>query len=188
MLTRLGTGAACASVLLLIVATSAGWTPQLDQDPLGERLENRWMREHLRDFPPDIVEEGPEMSAEFYESLRTLTLWRLAETLDLGEEELVHFFPRFNELEKARHVHRAERAALAESMEAALATDDLKQIKEAIDSFRKARDRFQKQSRELEDDLLEVLTLEQQARYLIFMETIAPEIEGMLRALHQLRS
>lgn len=173
---------------VVAAGVSAGPVAAAAEQSGGQRLGNQWMRDHLRSFPPEFIEEGPEMSIGFYESLRTLTLWRLAETLDLGEEELVHFFPRFNRLEKARQEYRHESAAHVGSLEEALASDDLKRIKGAIDAFRETRDRFLEESLEMEQDLLEVLTVEQQARYLIFMETVAPEIEGMLRAFHQLRS
>ena len=86
----------------------------------GQRLEHEWNQERPLEFPPEFVEEGPDMSAGFFESLRMLTLWRLSEALNLGEDELVHFFPRFSEAEKARQRHREEKRSLLEDLREAL--------------------------------------------------------------------
>ncbi len=172
-------------LMSLGVALALAWMPVTSP---AQRLEHEWNQERPLEFPPEFVEEGPDMSAGFFESLRMLTLWRLSEALNLGEDELVHFFPRFSEAQKARQRHREEKRSLLEDLREALEDGDLKVIMGSIGAYRNARERYEVESQRLEDDLLKVLTLEQQAEYLLFMENVAPEIEAMLRAFQHLRS
>ena len=173
-----------AGLVSLGIALALAWMPV---SSAAQRLEHSWSEERPLEFPPEFVEEGPDMSAGFYESLRMLTLWRLSEALNLGEDELVHFFPKFSEAEKARQRHREEKRSLLENLREALEDGDLKTITGSIDAYRNARADYEARSRRLEEDLLSVLTLEQQAEYLLFMENVAPEIEAMLRAFQHLR-
>jgi hypothetical protein len=184
-MSTLNSGIALASITVLLVVFPAACLAQL---PWDQRLEDPRTDPRFQDyfFLPEFVDESPAMDEGFYESLRTLTLWRLAETLDLAEEDLVHLYPPFHNLEKAKQAYRDEKRILIDAVEEALASDDHKRIHNAMIEYFDARERFAKEGEKLEDKLLRVLTLEQQARYLIFMETVAPDIEAMLRGLHRL--
>jgi hypothetical protein len=135
-----------------------------------------------RPFRHRSDDRGPKRE-EAQKMMESLKIWKITEELGVDEKLSEKLFPRVRELEAARH-------KLFEELEKSL--DELKSltnqtpIDEAklsvtIDRFKKLREANEKKISESIDKVLELLTIEQKAKFLIIDQEFPHRVREFLR-------
>jgi hypothetical protein len=120
--------------------------------------------------------------------LEAVRISRMAEALDLGEEQIAKFFPRLRKLEETRRASDKQRDQLITELEKLL-TDSPKDgdLKSKLDQIDKLEE--QKLRRLLADraELDALLSLSQRAKLRVFNERFEDEIRSMVRTIRERR-
>lgn len=124
----------------------------------------------------------PERREEIRERLQTIKKWRLVETLDLSEDQTTKLFPRMNAIDDEVAAFNRERVELLKDLEAMLRLeaneDELQAKMDALEELEKAH---HEKMRELREAVMDVLTVKQQAQYLIFEQRFEEHLRQMLQ-------
>ncbi len=124
--------------------------------------------------------------AQSREKMEALMVWRLTEDLNLSEEQTTEFFPRLRQLRQLRQEHHVARRALYASLSAAVNEKpvNVSTLKALIDSLQAVEDNFIRSDRQLRQEMQALLTIEQQARWLVFQANFDRQAR---RTIQQLR-
>lgn len=111
-----------------------------------------------------------ERGRNVQENIQTVKKWKLVETLNLTEEQTTKLFPRINEVDKARQDFHHGHRQLVDDLEHMLkkgqpSDNELIAKMNEIDALKKAHE---DEIRDLEAKVKEVLTVEQQAKWVLF--------------------
>ena len=129
---------------------------------------------------------GERPSPEVRERLAMVKKWKMTEALDIGEEQANTFFPRLNSLEKLRTRHVEERREIfvrlkmvldRQAGEEAVKEKDLQSL---LDEFSTKEEKFTSELKAAQESVMEVLTMEQRAKYVIFEDMFQREILDIL--------
>jgi hypothetical protein len=127
--------------------------------------------------------DGPPSGArkeKIRKRIETMKMWKLTQALDLDEKLASRLFPLLHEYDRKREgVEREIRKDIA-SLKAVIETHDESGMKEIIASLEKKHDALQRLGDEERSSLREILTVEQQAKYLIFKMEFKREIRKMI--------
>jgi Spy/CpxP family protein refolding chaperone len=115
--------------------------------------------------------------------IETMRIWRMTEALDLTEEQVSKFFPRLKDLEKIREGHQRERHSILREINNLLENGEVgeRDLKERIAALESEERRFVEERERLRTELRSILTIEQQARFLVFQEEFERELREMIR-------
>ncbi len=129
------------------------------------------------------LERLEEKRDDARERIKTIKKWKLVEALNLSEEQTTKVFPRLNDLENQRDAFQDQRRDKMQSLEVLLkdrkTTDDklLAKIKE-IEEFEAQQ--LQKEL-QLRDKVKEALTVEQQAKWVLFEAKFEDHLRKLVR-------
>jgi len=118
------------------------------------------------------------------EEIETLKMWKMLEVLDLSSEQSDKFLPAWREVQKAHKVFRVKREDLLEELELALGEEQKvkkKRIAEVFDQLKMEKSKLEEAQEKFRARAKEVLTLEQQARLLLFEERFEKRMMEMIR-------
>ncbi|MBD3183679.1 hypothetical protein GF312_15415 [Candidatus Poribacteria bacterium] len=118
-----------------------------------------------------------------------IRIWKMVDELDLEEDQLTFFLPRFKKYDKLisnyyrnRHNYIKDTKVLLESN----ATDI--QLEEMIAKYRESEMDFFKEYRELSDELYSKLTVEQRAKFIVFQDEYRRDMRRLLKNLQDLNN
>ena len=130
---------------------------------------------------PDLLPPGGEKS---YRMIEAIKIWKLTEILDLNSEQMEQFFPKLRKHEEHRKNTFSERRILLQELRELL--DQEKSDKNILTSINKITE-FDKKKRDEEEKLkkevMEVLSVKQQAKFLLFEERFEGEIRKIIKGL-----
>jgi len=107
---------------------------------------------------------------EIWRHIQTFRMWEMTKALDLTEEQAAKIFPALNRLEKEKAEINREIAKEIRGLRELLEEEkpDLNLIKNKLDRIKELKKQIQKKDNEIEKLIEENLTIEQQAKYIIF--------------------
>ncbi len=131
---------------------------------------------------PDGPDRPPskEQLAKVRERIETIKIWKMTKALNLDEKTAARLFPLMNRFDKERgEIQRKIKEGLKDIKEGLKAGDDRKLIgiMERLEDYHRELQRLK--DREWAE-LKEILTVEQQARFLVFLEEFQHEIRNII--------
>ncbi|MFQ6082441.1 MAG: Spy/CpxP family protein refolding chaperone [Candidatus Aminicenantia bacterium] len=107
---------------------------------------------------------------EIRRHIETLRMWEMTRALDLNEQQVAKIFPALNRVEKEKaELHRQISQAIKELKELLdLEKPDLAQVKARLNEIKELRELIQEKDREVEKVLEKNLSVEQQAKFVLF--------------------
>lgn len=118
--------------------------------------------------------------------IEKIRIYRLTKELDLSTEQAYEFFPKLNELQKIDQEFRAEQREILNELRVLIESDS--QEKEILQSLSKYesifRDRVERQISKLRE-IREMLTPNQQAKYLLFQDEFEREIRQLIKQVRK---
>ena len=135
-----------------------------------------------------VEDIGIELSREEIPKLvEIIRIWKLVDDLELKEEQLATFLPRFKELNDLRNKHyRSRREALTKLRVLLEKNSSESKIKPAMDDLRKAEEQFLQKEKQLGDALNSSLTVKQQAMFVVFQDVYRRDMQRLMRNLQEL--
>jgi len=121
------------------------------------------------------------------QKLEALRIWRLTQELNLSEDQSGQFFPKLTRLRELRHDLHDSRRALMKDLgvavkETPLSADKLRLL---LDSLETLDDNFHVAERKLRSELNDILTIEQQARFVLFTQSFEKETRKLIEQMRQ---
>ena len=139
---------------------------------------------------PRFKKEGrgyPPLSCEEREAIRKrvnmIRMWRLTEELDLSEKKADKLFPLIRRLDKEKLELEKERNELMKNLRENLTKGKLKdsELKKMIRNLEENHAAVQNLKKERFKEMKNVLSLEEQAKFVLFMESFPKEIRSIIR-------
>jgi hypothetical protein len=135
--------------------------------------------------PPAPREERPmdqERREELKKRIELIWMWKLTEELDLTEAEGAKVFPLLRQYEEQKRELREENRRLVRELQrmidAGASEGDLKRAIKALEENDRKRNKVQEEGF---GKLAKVLSVEKQARYIVFQEHFRREIHRLIR-------
>ena len=122
--------------------------------------------------PPygDSSERG-ENREKIRENIETFRMWKLLEALDLTSEQSTQFLPVLKDFQNAKRNFEDKKRSLLQELEANLqSSKEDKRLKETLAELENNRKQFQMELDKFLEKTKATLTLEQQAKLLLFEE------------------
>lgn len=134
-------------------------------------------RPPARPFP----EEGKR--ERLREEIETMKMWKMLDVLDLSQEQSDKFLPVWKEMQKAQKDFREKREDLLKSLESVLGEEKPAEgkIRDILGQLEKERSRFDEVQQRFRQKAQEVLTLEQQAKLLLFEDRFEKRMMEIIR-------
>lgn len=170
---------AIATIILALVWTAAfAQTPSQEPPPNARQPEgNRFAPDQGPDAPP-----SPERREQIRKKIEALRVWRMTEVLDLDEKTAAKFLPAISALSHKRNELTRDNLETMRELRIYLKADKPDEIK-----IRSALDRLENIHHELtnirekeNNAAKDHLSIEQQAKYIIFQQEFQREISDML--------
>lgn len=122
------------------------------------------------------------------EIIENVRIYRLTQELDLTTEQAAKFFPQLNELRKIEQNFQKERmATLRELKDLVKSNDSTAKITKAIKRYEAVQEQRATAQIKKTEEIKQVLTPLQQAKYLIFQEEFEREIREMIKEVRKHR-
>jgi hypothetical protein len=121
--------------------------------------------------------------------IQAYRVWKLADLLDLSEEEMPIFFSRLRRIEERdAELRQLEREAIAD-MRRLLRREEAgkDELGEAMRAYEDLRIRHFEEVLALRQEALDMLTLRQRCQYLVFEEEFKAEIRDMIGKVREMR-
>jgi len=117
------------------------------------------------------------------EEIETMKMWKMLEVLNLTDEQSDKFLPAWRELQKAQKDFREKREDLLKSLEGVLGAEkpDEGKIKDILAQLEKQRSRLDEVQQRFRQKAQEVLTIEQQAKLLLFEDRFEKRMMEIIR-------
>ncbi|HVP37535.1 MAG TPA: periplasmic heavy metal sensor [Terriglobales bacterium] len=131
--------------------------------------------------PRPFPEEGKR--ERLREEIDTMKMWKMLEVLDLSQEQSDKFLPVWREMQKAQKDFREKRENLLKSLEAILGAEkpDEGKIRDILGQLEKERSRFDDIQQNFRQKAQEILTLEQQAKLVLFEDRFEKRMMEIIR-------
>lgn len=136
---------------------------------------------------PPFPEEGKR--ERLREEIETMKMWKMLEVLDLTDEQSNDFLPAWREMQKAQKDFREKREDLLKSLEGVLGQEkpDEGKITEILGQLEKERLQLEEVQQRFKEKAQEVLTLEQQAKLLLFEDRFEKRMMEIIRQYREKR-
>ncbi len=121
---------------------------------------------------------------EIREEIETLKMWKMLEALDLSPKQSDEFLPAWREVQNAHRIFREKREELFRELEATLGEEQKikeRRIREILTQLDKGRARLEEAQQRFRAKSEGILTLEQQAKLLLFEERFEGRMMEMIR-------
>jgi Spy/CpxP family protein refolding chaperone len=140
-------------------------------------------RPPARPFP----EEGKR--ERLREEIETMKMWKMLEVLDLTDEQSNDFLPAWREMQKAQKDFWEKREGLLKSLEAVLGEEkpDEGKIRDILGQLEKGRSQLEEVQQRFRQKAQEVLTIEQQAKLLLFEDRFEKRMMEIIRQYRERR-
>ena len=131
---------------------------------------------------PDGPDRPPskEQMEKVRERIETIKIWKMTKALNLDEKTAARLFPLMNRFDKERgEIQRNIKEGLKDIKEGLIDRDDRKLIgiMERLEDYHQELQRLKEREWA---ELKEILTVEQQARFLVFLEEFQHEIRNII--------
>lgn len=134
--------------------------------------------------PPGYDEIKGPPSKEQRERLRkrieTLRIWKLTKALDLDEKTAARLFPLMNRHDRERAEVEREIKESMKNLRKALRVENEGKLSGLLEKLRNSHKALQGLNDEEREDLEKILTVKQQARYIIFQQEFNREIRRII--------
>jgi hypothetical protein len=144
------------------------------------------------DEPPQSREEKPvnrERADELRKRIELIWMWKLTEELDLTKEEGAKLFPLLSTYEEKKRELREENRGIVQTLKQMI--DDGAPEGDLKRTIKSLEDNEQKLNRVEEEgfhEIAKILSVEKQAKYIVFQEYFRHEIHGLIqKARHRER-
>ncbi|HEX7321238.1 MAG TPA: hypothetical protein VF399_12890 [bacterium] len=135
-----------------------------------------------------VFAQGPPDKDDPREIIEKVRMYRLTQELDLTTEQAVKFFPKLNEIRKAEQKFFEERLEIIKELKELLKNNAAdKELIVVIDRLKNSQDEKQQAQAEVMDEMRDILSPQQQARFLIFQEEFEREIREVIKAVREHR-
>lgn len=170
-------------VLILVIIISGAKSTLSQTLNSGERLPAPSPREKRTIFPSQGEKE------RIRKRISLIKMWRLTEELNLDEETGAKFFPIIRHYEERRRELAKRREGLLQTLKVQLRAGKLPEdkIRGMLKEWDAIRTEEQELNRKEREDLEGILSLEQQARYLIFQHEFLKEMRRMIADVREKR-
>jgi hypothetical protein len=113
----------------------------------------------------------PEWREKYEQKISRFRMWKIINEVDLNDSQLEKFFPLMHSMEKREHELGVERHKITSSMREELGRDkpDEAKVKQMVVQYLDNNRQIQDNRREGTDNILKLLTVNQQARFLLAM-------------------
>ncbi len=131
-----------------------------------------------------IFAQGRPEEKDPREIIEKVRIYKLTEELDLSEEQITKFFPRLKEMRKNEQEFHKQRNEIVQELKELLKTKaEEEKIVKLLNKLQELqKKRVESQLKEAEE-IRQILTPEQQARFIIFQEEFEREIRDMIREI-----
>ena len=118
--------------------------------------------------------------------IEKIRIYRLTKELDLTTEQAYEFFPKLNELQKIDQEFRTEQQEILKELRVLIESDSReKEILKSLGRYESIfRDRVERQINKLQE-IREMLTPNQQAKYLLFQDEFEREIRQLIKQVRK---
>ena len=145
-------------------------------------------------FAPLLVFSRAEEKAkqlreeEIRRHLQTYRMWEMTKALDLSEEQVAKIFPALNRIEKEKAKLNREFGAEIKELKELLDLDryNLEELQEKLERLKELKIKIREKDEEIEKLLENNLTVEQQAKYIIFSIRFMRDIREKMNRARQL--
>jgi Spy/CpxP family protein refolding chaperone len=126
-------------------------------------------------------------SERVMEMIRALRIMRMQESLNLTDEQVASLLPRLSRCDSLVLSHRNAQAEDFKALKEELAKRNPSEakLKEIIGRFKQREAEHHKQMAELRDEMLSVLSVQQQAKFIIFEVEFEREIRGFIERIKE---
>ena len=132
--------------------------------------------------------KGERRGAEMVETLR---IWKMVDSLDLSEEQLIKLLPKLKEEKELRKEYGKARREALEGLGELLEEDEEevseKEIKAQLKELEGIDSEFQGKTRALKDQIKKLLSVRQQAQFYIASQEFQKELRHMLGEMKRMR-
>lgn len=130
----------------------------------------------------------PPMEGRGFERIERFKKLRMVETLNLAEDQSVRFFARHNEFENARRELEKQRNDILDRIERLVRNNaDPKEYQKPFAEFAAINRRLEEERQKFFDGLSDLLSVEQQAKLLLFERRFHLELREAIRETQQRR-
>ncbi len=132
----------------------------------------------------------PLQKREPKELIETIRIWRLTEELNLSEDQAAKLFPKLKKIREVKREFKRKRREILKAIEKELKRKKPREdvLKKEIEDLNREDKEFREKEERLKEEIFEVLTIEQQARFLLFQERFDREIREMIKRIrHRLK-
>jgi len=140
-----------------------------------------------RDFNQESAITSPAKRERIRQRIETLRMWELTRALDLDEATAAKLFPLLNRYAKKRQELEKGIQADLSGLREALKNRDQERIRELLDQLEDRHRALQQLNDEERAELKKVLTLEQQAQYILFQQRFNREIRRLINEARRRR-
>jgi hypothetical protein len=142
--------------------------------------------------PPPQGEERPmdqERTEELRKRIELIWMWKLTEELDLTKEEGAKLFPLLSTYEEKKWQLREENKKIVQTLKQMIADgaseSDLKRTIRSLEDNERKRNKIEEEGF---SEIAKILSVEKQAKYIVFQEYFRHEIHGLIqKARHEER-
>jgi len=121
------------------------------------------------------------------EMIRAMRIMRMRERLNLSDEQVAALLPRLSRRDSLMISHRKAQAEDFQLLKQELAKSNPSEskLKEIMDRLKKEEDEHHQQMTRLRDEMLSVLSVEQQAKFVIFEVEFEREIRRFIKRIRE---
>jgi len=134
--------------------------------------------------PPQGEERSmnQERREELRKRVELILMWKLTEELDLTQEEGAKLFPLLRTYEEKKRILREENRKLVRELERMVEANASEgAIKKTIRALEENDRKLQEVKQEGFDELEKILSVEKQAKYIVFHKRFRHEIHGLIK-------
>lgn len=116
-----------------------------------------------------------------------IRIWKMVDEIQLNDEQLQRFLPRFNELSDLRSKYYKQRREASNEMQKLLKADASEnQLKSALEKYRNLEAKFRQKEKQLSDALNSGLSIKQQVKLINFEHEYRRDMGRLMRNLREL--
>jgi hypothetical protein len=139
-------------------------------------------------FSPAIFAQEPVHpppgGQEPHKMLEAIKIWKLMDVLELNDEQMVSFLPKLKQMEKHRREAFAEKREMLINLKELVKKDaSEKKLRNSINNIVDFEFKCNKEELDLKKQAMSSLSLEQQAKFLIFEARFEEEIRKIIKGL-----
>jgi len=121
------------------------------------------------------------------EKVEILRIWELTRILDLDEETASRFFPMLHKYEQERAEIRQSIREDKRKLREAVEDESHRKVKRILKRLEKKQKVLQKVNEEEREELKDILTIEQQAKFILFQHKFARDVKKIVAEVKRRR-